>query len=85
MPCPVSGCNAAYSRTNSVRSHVYRRHRSSIICSSDSAIVNASSGTVVKELVVTPVPHMDLSLPGTISHDVDILLHRDEREQKNCF
>ena len=32
--------------------------------------------------VITPGTSMDLSLPGAISHDVDILLQRDEHERK---
>lgn len=88
IPCPVSGCNAVYAKTNLVLLHIYRRHRGVIICSSNNPVVNASSENSVNEVAITPASHPDLSLPGNISHDVDILLHRDEHERKKkscCF
>ena len=85
MPCLIRGCNAVYSRANSVSSHIYRKHRKSIIHLSNSAdgIVSPSDN---RQESSTPVTPMDLSLPGDIRHHIDILLDRSENEhKKSCL
>ena len=80
ISCPVNECDAVYTKINSVLSHIYRRHRNSIVCPSTSPVPNVLSYSV--DEVITPGTSMDLSLPDAISHDVDILLQRDEHERK---
>ena len=53
IPCPVSGCNTVYAKTNS---HIYRIHRDIIVCSSNNP--SASSENSVNEVAITPCfPH----------------------------
>jgi hypothetical protein len=59
-------------------SHIYRRHKDSASSSSGNSCTTATGAITVEE----SIPPIDLSLPDSLSHDVDILLHRDGVEQK---
>lgn len=80
LSCPVGGCSSIYSNVNSMCSHIYQKHSSS----SRSRDV---PGPSVPPEVAQPTGFssdvmMDLSLPESVSHDVDQLQHRDEYKQK---
>ena len=80
LSCPVGECSLIYSNVNSMCSHIYRKHSSS----SRSRDV---PGPSVPPEVAQPTGFssdvmMDLSLPESVSHDVDQLQHRDEYKQK---
>ena len=74
--CPVSRCSAVYSKVNSLCSHVYRIHRDDL--RSTSSVIPAAREQEPSLLDGSS----DFSLPSSVSHDVDQLLHRDVHEQK---
>ena len=76
--------DAVYSKSNSMLSHIYRKHRTSIIRSSENSDVSAgviSDEYDVHELASSGI----LSLPSVVNHDVDILLSRDVHAQKKNY
>ena len=86
VSCPYDECTATYTKVNSICSHIYRQHK----------VTDSLSSTMTSSLSITssraapgavdfgePVPPLvDLSLPDSVSHDVDLLLGRNEYEQK---
>ena len=78
LTCPIRGCDALYSKVNSVCSHIYRRHRDITASSSDGASIdNTKSPESISSGIL-----VDLSVPPSLCHDVNQLLHRDGYEQK---
>lgn len=74
LSCPADSCNAVYSKVNSLCSHMYRTHRdmvSSSLVRHNPAMQEQTSASV----------SLDLSLPGSVSHAVDQLLHTDAYKQ----
>ncbi len=80
LPCPVDKCSAVYSKVNSLCSHIYRVHKD--VTAVSSCQESSSSSMAFFS------PHQesnfifDLSLPESVSHDVDQLLCRDADVQK---
>lgn len=81
LSCPVEGCDASYSKVNSICSHIYRKHRDITRSSSESKDTVPSGDPGVQEAASSGIL-MDLSLPPSLGHDVDKLLSRDANEQK---
>ena len=79
--CPVPECNAIYSKVNSLCSHVYRKHRNYMYSTNTSeGIADVQGPADVQNPAFNDV--LDLSIPSSIAHDVNHLLHRDVFEQK---
>lgn len=76
LSCPVDECKALYLNVNSLCSHIYRKHKnlpaSSVHVESPNESEQESPSSVI----------FDVSIPVSISHDVNQLLHRDVYEQK---
>ena len=82
LSCPVSECNATYSKVNSLCSHVYRKHKETPSALApttvrNSSVISASS----QEDMISSTLMLDISLPEYVQYDIDQLLHRDAREQ----
>lgn len=73
LSCPIGECDATYSRVNSLCSHVYRKHKEA---STSAPETSAPENEDTRSNII-----FDLSIPGSISHDVNQLLGRDVHEQ----
>lgn len=80
LPCLVGECGAIYSKVNSLCSHVYRKHKDSTL-SSGSICIPCGDNSTVQESISSDILS-DLSLPNSLTHDINQLLHRDVHEQK---
>ena len=80
LSCPVQGCCSVYSKVNSICSHIYRKHMSNAEKSSGETNMTQSDESF--QATTSSGVLMDVSLPESISYDVDKLLHRDGYEQK---
>ena len=81
VSCPVDECNALYSNVNSLCSHVYRTHNDFLSCSvknttTRQVLVDDSTEASSSDFI------FDLSLPPSVTHDVNQLLHKDFFEQQ---
>ena len=81
LTCPVEGCDAMYCKVNSICSHIYRKHRDIAGSSSESNDTLPNEDPGEQEAAPSGIL-MDLSLPPSLSHDVDKLVRRDANEQK---
>ena len=86
LSCPIQGCDAVYSKVNSVCSHIYRRHKLDSTASSSEAIDSTHRNDHIDDPTVQESTSsgilMDISVPPSLTHDINQLLHRDEYEQK---
>jgi hypothetical protein len=62
LTCPVSDCNAIYTKVNSLYSHVYRKHKEQLS-------VRATVGNTTLTASPEAVPIIDFSLPEDLTYD----------------
>lgn len=82
LSCPVGECSAVYSKVNSLYSHVYRKHNGLLSASSVTTDNSGMNSIARQDQPTSSALMLDLSLPESLSYDVDRLLHRDAHEQK---
>lgn len=83
LSCPMDECCSVYSKVNSLCSHVYRRHKdllSGSVRDTSTAAITRQAGDSSEATSSGFI--FDLSLPESLRHDVNQLLHLDAYEQK---
>ena len=81
ISCPVPECGATYSNVNSICSHMYRTHKDVTSQPILTTSVHANPDVHALESV-SDHELFDFTVPESLSHDINLLLHRGVHEQQ---